>query len=471
MTLRDLMTPESLAAFDQLRSESMPDGSAMMAGYRQLRQEMVDTYPALAQWVELMENFRFEEARNPQLLQSLHEDGFIRCSPQSQRETSLVVDYEIISPRILDASRESGKPATEFNYTTAKFCCRCDELPVGSPLGRERDSPRLIDCEVFEIPMRATSDSFDDREKIHVVYLASLQDGKLEVLPVYIGIGTGEAFGTGPQRHPGVGRFRFFRYDAKDNMHCEFITCAQVRDWDASDVVSIPNVTAISEKVATLLLGRSSGDASFMCLSDPQVERHHSAWLSDNPQNHMEFQEVRLEKHRQTLPASSPQFPEIATDLGAVLFHAEDVYRHFVVAWMHPERLATGDALRIYYRQLPAFRRQQYEVYRFRQDVFESSPTDPDALTIPRVLMDEDLRAQVHPAAIEMLEEWLRPQILSDLYGYGNHPELRLCIGLQACRLLMRSGIWMDAVRGAYRGRLFEVDISIQRLLRDQACA
>ena len=116
-------------------------------------------------------------------------------------------------------------------------------------------------------------------------------------------------------------------------------------------------------------------------MSDPQVRRGFQDWLSTNPDNELVFREIRLRKERQGIPCTAPRYPETKADLAAVLRHAETIYRHFVVAWLHPERLATGDALRIYYSQLTEFRRGQYEVYQFRGSTFVTPPADVAALS------------------------------------------------------------------------------------------
>jgi len=116
----------------------------------------------------------------------------------------------------------------------------------------------------------------------------------------------------------------------------------------------------------------------------------------------------------------------------------------------------------MYYRQLPAFRRRQYEIYRVRPELVGQSGNGP---SLPEVISDADLRRRFPPPVLERVEQWLRTGLIDDLYAYGNHPELRLCMALLLCRLLFRSGIWRDAVRCAYYGRLFSVDFSLDRLL------
>jgi hypothetical protein len=62
------------------------------------------------------------------------------------------------------------------------------------------------------------------------------------------------------------------------------------------------------------------------------------------------------------------------------------------------------------------------------------------------------------------VEQWLKREVIEDLYSYGNHPELRLCTAIALWQRLSDSGLWGEAVEVAYRGRLFEVDFSSQRV-------
>jgi hypothetical protein len=185
-----------------------------------------------------------------------------------------VIDVRIISPKVLDAVRTASGPASEYAFTTVRVCQRRQPVPAGLDVPSDLADPAIIDTELFELPHAVTDDLFDDREKMHVVYLAGMRDGQFVATPIYIGVGTGEAYGTG--------RFRQYRYDVKDNDHLEHIRLTQGPDEERENVRSHPPVPAIGDSEATLLLTRGANDCSFMSISDPQVARWHEQWLAGN---------------------------------------------------------------------------------------------------------------------------------------------------------------------------------------------
>ena len=154
---------------------------------------------------------------------------------------------------------------------------------------------------------------------------------------------------------------------------------------------------------------------------------------------------------------------------GRFLAHAWTNYRWFYAAWLHPQRLTDAEGLSMYYKGLPSWRREQYEIKRVRPKLFGLSPNDPayEPLTIPRVVTDPDLRRELEehvPGAVERLEAWLRDRIVEDLYDFGGHPELRLCIAIALWNRLADSGIWDRAVEAAYREKLYDIDFGIDVL-------
>lgn len=286
---------------------------------------------------------------------------------------------------------------------------------------------------------------------------------------VYVGIGTGEAFGPGPKERQSAGRFRFFRFDKKENSHCEYIRCTFGTPWQEQDVTKLPNVTQIADEKATLLLGKSVTDRSSMCLSDPFVaDSWQRNWLPQHRQNHIEFQQVKLEKRHDDLKSAALTCPFDPTDLNAVLSHAEQCYRHFAIAWLHPAGFSDLDVIRRYYRVLPALRRDEYEILRFEPSLFENLAGDVDRLTIQRVLVEPSLRArwaELTPEMVGNTAQTMRDNIVADLYHYGNHPELRLCSGLLLTRLLVRSSKWDQAVEAAYQRSLHSFSLRCDEIL------
>ncbi len=180
----------------------------------------------------------------------------------------------------------------------------------------------LVDTELFELPPGVTPDELDDREKIHLIYLAALHADRFVCKPVYIGVGTGEAYGVGPRHRSTQGRFRFYRYDVKDNFHLEYIRRIDRTSATVQNARDLPKVTAIDELRAALLLGRGGADGGFMCLSDPKVAEWYMSWWSHHPKNRIVFKEVTLEKVHDDLRAGRPTTPFRADDVAAVLDQA-----------------------------------------------------------------------------------------------------------------------------------------------------
>jgi hypothetical protein len=114
----------------------------------------------------------------------------------------------IASAKIFDAFQTENGPKTTYAYTRVKVCLRRKPAPP-SLAPHDWKDVALIDTEFFELPHGTTLDpederkTLDDMEKIHVVYLAGTKDGRCVSKSVYIGVGTGEAYGTGPS-HRGV---------------------------------------------------------------------------------------------------------------------------------------------------------------------------------------------------------------------------------------------------------------------------
>ncbi len=136
----------------------------------------------------------------------------------------------IISPKVFDAIRIGDGPRSDYAFTTVKVCMRRDAVPKSLEVPPRWRVPALVDTELFELPAAVSEDLFDDLEKIHVVYLAATESGRFVCKPVYIGIGTGEAYGTGPRKRTTRGRFRLYRYDVKDNFHLEYIRLTEGPD-------------------------------------------------------------------------------------------------------------------------------------------------------------------------------------------------------------------------------------------------
>ena len=116
----------------------------------------------------------------------------------------------IISSRIFDAFYTEDGAKASYAYTTLKVCLRRTPISGSLEIPPGWKDVELIDTEFFELPhgttLQTEPKTLDDMEKVHVVYIAGVNDGKFVCKPVYIGIGTGEAYGVGPcaSRHEGA---------------------------------------------------------------------------------------------------------------------------------------------------------------------------------------------------------------------------------------------------------------------------
>jgi hypothetical protein len=474
MNRDDLFTPESIALFSQRTGEAAQTGRSLFDQYRQDREAEIRESPDLWAWIDALEDGDLPAATDPGLWARLAAGGFIEIPvPRTPYPDRAVIDVRIISPKVLDAVRTARGPASEYAFTTVRVCLRRQPVPAGLNVPSDLADPAIIDTELFELPPAVTGDVFDDREKIHVVYIAGMRDGQFVATPIYIGVATGEAYGTGPRQRSTRGRFRQYRYDVKDNDHIEHIKLTQGPDEERENVRSHPPVPAIGDSEAPVLLARGADDRSFMSISDPQVARWHEQWLAENPQNRLVYRRITLQKVRDDLRRGSATTEFPPDDVASVLEHTWRVQRWYYVAWQHPSRLTAAEGIDLYYDLLPAFRREEYEIYRFKPEIFGVSPDDPlsATLTIPAVLRSEELREQLErsrPGAVAALDRWFQREVERDLYAYGGHPELRLCTAIALWFRLSRTGVWDASVEAAYRGRLFEVDLSAQRVSTDR---
>jgi enamine deaminase RidA (YjgF/YER057c/UK114 family) len=121
----------------------------------------------------------------------------------------------------------------------------------------------------------------------HLIYLAGTKDGRFVCKPVYIGVGTGEAYGTGPRRRTSRGRFRFYRYDVKGNFQLEYVRLTEGRQYEAENVRRVASIPTVGHTRAPMLLVRGAADTAFLSLSDPNIAEWHAASLKDHPRNRL----------------------------------------------------------------------------------------------------------------------------------------------------------------------------------------
>jgi hypothetical protein len=459
-----LFMPDSLAACSQAYEDACRVAPEKYKQYTELRDEFRTHSPAFKQWIKALENQNLTGAIDPKLWQVMLKDDLIRLGSVVEPFSRLgVFQFEILSPKIVAVLRRDGAGSEiDSAFTRVKACLRRDAIgdsPVVVP--ESWTEPALVDTELFELPPHMTPDLFDDREKIHVIYLAGLRNGGFQFKPVYIGVGTGEPYGLGPKIRTSSGRFRFYRYDVKDNFHLEYIRVREFPCCKVENAHNVPSETSIKSDRATLVLGANSPDLAMICLSDPNYHCGFERWLAENPVNRVVFQRVVLEPVRYDLRSQCSDIGFAPDDVSAVLEYAFRYHRWFFVAWQHPDRLTHAKDVLRYYRELPIHRRRECEALRFRPEVLGVDPMVADNfyLSIPDVLGDEELRAALEqnlPGARDYFISWLLQQVSQDLYHFGNHPELRLCTAIALWFRLHATGTWDDAVRAAYEERLFE---------------
>ncbi len=468
--VRDIFTAESIEEFRRRTAEASGPGQQLLDQYRGDHEDQLREAPDLQAWIDALEDGDLDAASDAGLWTRLHAQGFIAVvtarTPHPEQGIFLL---RIISPRIFDGFRTPDGPKADFAFTTVEVRLRREAVPAGVVIPAGWTETAVIDTELFELPPDVSEDEFEDLEKIHLVYLAGIKDGQFVCTPIYIGVGTGEAYGTGPHQRMSQGRFRLYRFDIKENFHLEYVRLTEGCLEERCNVQTVPPIPAITETKATLLLAKSSADSSFMSLSDPEVAEAHTVWLHDHPENRIVYKTITLEKVHEDLRTTRPSTAFAPDDVPQVLAYAWGVQRWYFVAWQHPQRLSDAEGIALYYKQLPAFRRTEYEIYRFKPELLGLAAGDPGAeeLTVPQVLRSEQLCArleQSRPGVLAELQRWLQQGLVKDLYAYGSHPELRLCTAIVLWKRLAATGLWDSAVEAAYRGRLYEVDLSAERV-------
>jgi hypothetical protein len=195
-----LFTPESMAQFQRRTAEATGPGQELLQQYRQDRETQINDAPDLQTWIDALEEANLAAATDEGLWSRMASGGFIEVpTPRTPYPDHGVFLVRIISPKVFDAFRTRRGPRSD----SVKVCLRRDPVPDALAVPPEWSNPALIDTELFELPPDVSEDMFDDLEKIHVVYLAATENGRFVCKPVYIGIGTGEAYGTGQAHDPG----------------------------------------------------------------------------------------------------------------------------------------------------------------------------------------------------------------------------------------------------------------------------
>ena len=363
MTVHDLFTSESREEFNRRTNQAVEPANRLLSEYRNDHAVESQT-PELREWIDALEEGNLDAAASGDLWSRLARAGYIETDTnQAVHPDHATFQVKIASAKILDAFQTENGPKATYAYTTLKVCLRRKEAPL-SLVSHDWLDVAIIDTEIFELPHGTTLDpederkTLDDMEKIHLIYLAGTNCGRFEYKPVYIGVGTGEAYGTGPSHRDTTGRFRFYRYDDKDNHHLEFIKVTEGPESKQCNVEKVPPIPPIGrEKLRQVLLGRGCGDPVFMCLSDPMVAKAQADFFKTKYLREHITKVVTLEKiHEEISLKQMPGVPFSPDDVRSVLAYAWGVYRWFYVAWLHPHQLTALEGLGMYYQRLPAWR-------------------------------------------------------------------------------------------------------------------
>lgn len=321
MTIDQLFTPESVEQMRRETAVTADKAPELLTQYRKNYEDQIGRAPCLSEWFAALEQGDLVSATNADLWSRLATEGFIHEQQGPLPDSHQAVFYlNFISPHLFHVFRSGAEVSVNYSFSTIKICMRRETVSPSLHVPEHLRDACLVDTELFEIPTGVSEDSFDDREKIHIVYLAGFVEGALTYRPVYIGIGSGEAYGTGPRKRSTRGRFRLYRYDVKDNFQLEYIKITEAPEYRRRNVCAVASLPEISGRRVTILLVKSTADKSFLSLSDPMVAEGHSDWLKANPRNEFVYKELTLEKKHYDLRGSDPNIS--FADVASALKHA-----------------------------------------------------------------------------------------------------------------------------------------------------
>lgn len=468
MTEVDLITQESLEYFRDIQEEYKRRGEELLKKYDNERAAFLSEYQSLAKWHPHFENHDLEKAADPSLLHLLLADSlFIKdeAAPVNADHAQFV--YKLIAPRICDVINGDENSNVEAVFTRLEVAFRIETNfdPLLVPSGWA--DAVLVDCHINELPEGDIVDP-DDREKLHVYYVVGRRDGEFQMAIAYIGIGTGEAYGTGPRSRGSEGRFRFYRYDLKDKQIWEYIESSEYPETKLESSNDFPNGISIGVDDARLLLIRGRDDSDWLCLADPLMAENYRRIFPPSQSQPISCKWLSLKKIRKKLN-KTPCIPtQEGADLEKALGMAERYHRYFYVAWQHPHQLISSEGLDLYYARLPKYRQDEYRIYKIKPEFLGPGAPD-DGLPIPDVLFNKEQYAtlcrEAGTDAVKRLEAWLLRGVIKDLYAFGNHPELRLFSILLMMRIWLRSGAWFEAVERTFEKTLGSLDASLERLI------
>jgi hypothetical protein len=192
VNVHEVFTAESLAEFERRTAEADGRGQQLLAQYRQDHGNQLRDAPDLHAWIDALKDGDLDVAKDAALWSRLAEQGFIEVpAVRASHPDHGVFRFRIVSAKVFDGFRGPGGPRADYAFTTVRVCLRRESVPSTVTVPEDWRAPVLIDTELFELPADVSDDMFDDREKIHLIYLAGTKDGRFVCKPVYIGVGTG----------------------------------------------------------------------------------------------------------------------------------------------------------------------------------------------------------------------------------------------------------------------------------------
>ena len=474
MNIDGFITAESQSKYKQIRDEYVQKYGPLLNTYRMDYTATIQAFPCLGTWLRSLDDCNWQVAADTTLWKQLAADGFLLKlgTPKADvGSTNAKHRMQLVNPRVLDAFHAQQGRSVNYAFNEMRVCVQKNTaIPPTVRVPAAWRNVCMVDTEIFDLPPEFVGDLFDDREKIHAVYLVGRDGDTLRHKAIYIGISSGEPYGAGPRQRESSGRFRFYRFDVKDKWHCEYLKLTTSPEWAQRDVATLPDRTTVGENEATLLYGRGYSDASHVCLSDPLIKPVWEGWIATHPHNHLVFRTVAVERiHEELKEPPCPNTPFTADSPSAALTYALENYRHLYVATFHPDRLIAASGLDLYFVELPKYRQDEYSIYEIERNVFGSyQGALPERLTIPAVMADLALTAWLMKHCKEQFEhcaKWLTNGVVADLYAFGHHPEHRLVPSILLWKKLDEIGWWRTAIETAYAGHLFDLTHPLDGIL------
>lgn len=489
MILNSLFTPESLALLNERRQEAALLYQEQVEAFKHDFHLTLETVSEFEPWFQAFNNANLAGMLDYPLARLLAEKLAEDVPAKGTRDAlSLKQVYSFILPKLCDIKRDLDEniqriwAGVELTLDVAVLR-RAAALPDGEFAKiRTPDGARdvsIVDLHLYEIIPEVVDARLDDREKVHIKYLTWTDaDGTTKSDVIYIGVGTGEPYGSGfaqADKRP-----RVYELDLFDLFRATRWTHCLIDTWRSADLREASAREHITAERAEIVHGVDpiSGEALF--LGYLGILQLMEAYLKNGAVTDYEFRQVVMQRHRyEDLddPDHLRDFKQTEQrPLEQVIQETAEVYPYYVAAFFLPLRILLqhddeeqedGTRLRRYYLRLPSFRREQYELLRFRPDVLAECGIDDVDVTVPGLLSNAHARIALqekHPDDYKRLNAWLQYSVAKDLEEYGTPPYSRLVASLFLVALLHQTRAWDGLIKAAHEGKLYELDVSLRAL-------